>query len=226
MHIKVNGAGGLYSYLLGICSIIQKYYDLSNVIFSGYSAGCIPAILLCLNLNINDEMEFINKPLLLTLKKNKTKAYFNFIPELYNVLLTRFDSISYYIYKLANNKMFCNLTHIPSFKNHIYSQYKNNEDLVHCLLASGHIPIYNNTFFYTYNNKYYVDGGLSKALNTDTLYITNNTLELKTNMFREHDNSFIFIKTCEDYSNKLYLLGQEDALKNLKLFDKYLLRKK
>ena len=99
--------------------------------------------------------------------------------------------------------MFINLTHIPSLKNHIYSNYNNNEDLVNCLLASGHIPIYNNTFLYTYNDKYYVDGGLSKALNTDTLFITNNTLELKTTMFREHDTSFIFIQTCEDYSNKL-----------------------
>lgn len=44
-------------------------------------------------------------------------------------------------------------------------------------------------------------------------------------MFRDHDTSFIFIKTCKKYSNKLYLLGQEDALNNFKLFDKYLLRK-
>ena len=40
-----------------------------------------------------------------------------------------------------------------------------------------------------------------------------------------YDTSFIFIQACEDYSNKLYLLGQEDALNNLKYFDKYLLRK-
>lgn len=44
--------------------------------------------------------------------------------------------------------MNCNLTHVPSFTNHIYSTFDNNEDLVVCVIASGHIPIYNNKVLY------------------------------------------------------------------------------
>ena len=226
MHIRFNGAGGHYNYLLGVASILQTHYDLSNVIFSGYSAGCVPAILLCLGLDINKEMKYINSPLLNALSTCFTRAYFNFIPYLFTVLLNRFSMISKDLYKKANHRMFCNLTHIPTLANHIYSEYTSNSDLVNCLLASGHIPFYNTRLFYTYRNQYYIDGGLSKMLNNGKLFECGSSmLELKTDMFRTHERSFIFIYTCLDYSNYLYKSGQEDALNNLKYFDKFLKRK-
>lgn len=226
MHIRFNGAGGHYCYLLGIAKILQEYYNLDTVIFSAYSAGCIPALLLCLGLDIQTEINNINTPLIKKLQICTTKAYFNFLPNLEYTLLKRFNNISNDIYLKANNKMYCNLTHIPSFKNHIYNNYKNNEDLIKCTMASGHIPIYNNTLLYTYNNKYYVDGGLAPKINSDCLFKNDDRiLEIKTNMFRKLSTSFIFISTDIEYSNSLYDLGICDATQNLAYFDLFLEKK-
>lgn len=106
IHIKFNGAGGHYSYLAGIASILQKYFDLSDVIFSGYSAGCVPAVMCCLDLNIEKEFKKINIKTLNEINNMKTKAFFNFIPILKKNLLLRFNEISLNLYKNANNKFY------------------------------------------------------------------------------------------------------------------------
>lgn len=224
MHIRFNGAGGHYPYLLGIANVLQKNYNLENVIFSGYSAGCIPALLLCLGLDIQNEIYNINIPLLTELKKYKTKTYFNFLPCLEQILINRFNSISNDLYIKANNRMHCNLTHIPSLKNHIYCNYTSNEDLVKCNMASGHIPFYNNKLLYTYRNNYYIDGGLAKKFDGDCLFKNDNMfcLEIKTSMFRTLETSFVFISSELEYSNYLYNLGIKDATDNLFYFDLYL----
>jgi predicted patatin/cPLA2 family phospholipase len=226
-HIRFNGAGGHYSYLLGIASVLQTNYDLKNVLFSGYSAGCIPAVLLCVDLEIEKEVYNINYPVLEKISMCVTKAYFNFIPCLKEILNKRFNEVSNLLYLRANNKMHCNLTHIPSFKNHVYKKYNSNSDLIDCMLASGHVPFYNKNLFYTYNNKYYVDGGLSKMLNRDELFNINGEqlLEIKTTMFRDHLTHFIFISSSTNDSNYLYNLGKKDAYNNLKYFDMYLTRR-
>lgn len=227
MHIRFNGAGGHYSYLLGIAKVLQDIYNLDSVIYSGYSAGCVPALLLCLELNIQNEIYNINIPLINALYKLKTGAYFNFLPKLEELLISRFNQLSNNLYLKANNRMYCNLTHLPSLKNHIYNNYKNNKDLVSCIIASGHVPIYNNKLLYTYDNKYYIDGGLAKKINKNCLFNISSMrlLEISTDMFRKHDTYFLFISSDIDYSNKLYYLGIKDALENLNYFDNYLTKK-
>lgn len=221
IHIKFNGAGGHYSYLLGIASILQEYFDLTDVIFSGYSAGCVPALLCCLDLDISNEFQKINVPLLKELDNYKTKAFFNFIPSLKKYLLLRFNEISNELYKRANNKMYCNLTHFPNIETHIIRNYINNEDLIDSLMASGHVPIYNNCLFYKFRNNYYIDGGLSKLthyLNPDYHQIT-----ISTDMYR---NNFLFskyfISSDLSYSVDLYNYGRQDILNNLDYYKQFL----
>lgn len=227
MHIRFNGAGGHYSYLLGIAKVLQDIYDLDNVIYSGYSAGCVPALLLCLELNIQNEIYNINMPLINSLQKYKTGAYFNFLPNLENILISRFNNISNELYLKANNRMYCNLTHLFSLKNHIYYNYKNNEDLISCVIASGHVPIYNNKLLYTYNNKYYIDGGVGKKIDNNCLFHFQEKpiLEISTDMFRKHETYFLFISSDIEYSNNLYYLGIRDALENLNYFNTFLEKK-
>ena len=229
-HIRFCGAGGHYSYLLGIATILQKYFILDdNVVFSGYSAGCIPALLCSLNINIDNEFLELNIPLLEDIQKNRLKSFFNFIPTLKKYLLNRLNLISDDIYLLANNKMACNLTHIPSFQNHIINEYTSNEDLINCMLASGHLPIYNNCIFYNYRNNYYIDGGLAKMLNNNITYYNNpkyKLIELTKNKWRKLPGNWIFISSCKKYSTYLFELGKLDALHNIDYFKTNLKLKK
>jgi len=225
IHIKFNGAGGHYSYLVGIASVLQDNFNLDNVIFSGYSAGCVPALLCSLDINIQNEFRYINIPTLKELNSYKTKSFFNFIPTLKKYILLRLNYISPNLYKKANNRMYCNLTRIPQIKTDIFKEYYSNEDLVECLMASGHIPFYNNSLFYKFRNNYYFDGGL----NTDEHFLNfeHITLPISTTMYRKNLlSNFLFISTDLDYSIYLYNLGREDMLKNLTYYKQYLPLKK
>lgn len=225
IHIRFNGAGGHYSYLLGIAEILQKYYNLEsnkhNIIYSGYSAGCIPALLCCLNLDINYIHNNLNIPLLETLKLNTFKSFFSFIPFLKYTFLTYLNNISTDLYIKTNNKFYCNLTHIPTFKNHIFNKFYSNEDLIDCMMASGNFPLYNNKFLYKFRNNNYIDGGLILYTKTDTIFEDPNyyLIELKCNKYRTIPSSFIFISSCKDYNTYLYELGKYDAMNNLHDFN-------
>lgn len=228
-HIRFCGAGGHYSYLLGIATILQKYFILdNNIIFSGYSAGCIPALLCCLNINIDEEFLELNIPLLEEIQTNKLKSFFNFIPTLKKYLLSRLNLISENAYLLANTRLNCNLTHIPSFQNHIINEYTSNEDLINCMLASGHLPIYNNCIFYNYRNNYYIDGGFTYYINGGKTYYNPNynLIELKINKWRKLPGNWLFISSCSKYSEYLFELGKLDGLNNIDYFNKHLKLKK
>jgi hypothetical protein len=57
-QIGFGGCGGMYNYFLGVASVLQEEYDLTDVIFSGVSAGCFPAAILALGM---DAKEFFYK---------------------------------------------------------------------------------------------------------------------------------------------------------------------
>lgn len=225
IHIRFNGAGGHYCYLLGITEILQNQYNLGNtkhnIIYSGYSAGCIPALVCCLNLDIKYIHNNLNIPLLETIKLNTFKSFFNFLPFLKYSLLTYLNSISTDLYIKANNKFYCNLTHIPSFNNHIFNNFYSNEDLIDCMMASSNIPLYNNKFLYKFRNKNYIDGGLCNYINTAKFFENTNykLIEIKCDKWRTIPNSFLFISSCKDYNSYLYELGKYDAINNLHDFN-------
>ena len=214
IHIRFGGAGGNYSYLLGVASILQKKFDLDDIKFSGASAGCTAAMLCALNIDIDNEFENMNIPMLQEIQTFKTKAFFNFLPTLKKHLLARLNQIPQ-IYKTANNKLFCNLTHVPSVENHLINKYNNNEDLVNCLMASGHIPLYNNCLFHTFRNKYYIDGCLTNNEYFDDKFTH---IDLTHYRWRIIDNNTLFISSCDKFSNYLFELGKKDMINNISEF--------
>lgn len=221
-HIRFNGAGGHYAYLLGIASVLQNEFDLRDVIFSGYSAGCVPALLCCLNINIEQEYLLLNIPLLKDLSNCMLKAFFNFIPYLKKHLLRRLNKHDKSIYKNANYRLYTHLTHIPSLETHILNKYVSNEDLIDSAMASGHIPLYNNSLFYKHRDQYYVDGGLKR----DNMYECRNAnfIEIKCDRYRQLPGSFLFISTCLQSSKELFDLGRSDAYHDLENFRSILKR--
>jgi hypothetical protein len=55
----------MYNYSLGVAAIIQKNFQLGpETVISGSSAGCFPALMVALNLDIEDMFESWNIPLL------------------------------------------------------------------------------------------------------------------------------------------------------------------
>jgi hypothetical protein len=216
VHIHFGGCGGSYSYLLGLAYYLQSNYDLSNVIFSGISAGNIMCLLCILNKDIEEMHRLINIPLLLKLQNYKLKAFCNFIPEIKLILLEILNEDKNN-YKLVNGRLFVNLTHIPSFRNEIISEFYSNEDLVDCVLASSHIPFYNTSLFYTFRNKYYIDGYISSDSSFVNCYLGKNYITLKFNIttFRELENHFLLISTCDNLSCKLFKYGYTDIEENI-----------
>jgi len=221
IHIHCGGCGGHYSYMLGVFSILQEKYDLSNVVFSGSSAGCIPVLLCTLNLNINKLFTEINIPFLTELQSYKLKSFYNFLPTLKKYLVKQLDNNPKH-YINANNKLYCHLTHIPSLNNHIISTYYNNDDLINCVLTSGHIPVYSNCIFQKFRNNYYIDGAIYNNIVLDDDY---HLIDIQTNKWRNINTSSLFISSCKDYSFELFNLGKIDALNNLDEFNNILIKK-
>lgn len=211
-QIQINGCGGHYSYLLGLISVLQKKYNFDDVIFSSYSCGCIPALLCCLNMDIDIEFTLLNIPLLQELSKKYTKAFFNFIPYLKKHLLKRLNNKSSDIYKKANDRLFIHLTHFPSLKTYIVSRYNSNEDLVDACMASGNISLYNDSLLYKFRNMNFIDGGLNKDR---YIHPSQKYIEIRSDKYRIIPFSFLYITTCIECSKKLFCQGKHDMNNNI-----------
>lgn len=215
-HIQINGCCGHYPYLLGILSIIQKKYNLNDVIFSSYSCGNIPALLCCLGIDIDLEFTLLNIPLLQELSKNTFGAFFNMIPVLKKYLLKRLNRRSLDIYKKANNRLIIHLTHYPSLKICIVKNYTSNEDLINACMASSNIFLYSGSLFYKYRDMLFIDGGVKK----DRFRMKcANFVEIKSSKYRNIDSPFLFISTNIRYSKKLFNQGKNDAINNIIDYD-------
>ncbi len=224
VHIHFGGCGGSYSYLLGVGSYLQQNYDLSNVVFSGISGGNIIALLLILEMDIDDAFRHINIPFLLRLQSYKMKSFYNFIPEFKKELLNIIN-VDKNNYLKACGRLYVNITRVFPFKNEIISNFTSNEDLIDCILASSHIPVYSNTLFYTFRNSYYLDGYLSAYDNFDNHdYFGQNFITLKFNIgtFRVLENHFLFLSTCDKLARQLYKYGSHDIKSNILVYHPYL----
>jgi hypothetical protein len=63
-QLGFGGCGGMYNYFLGVASVLQEEYDLRDVIFSGVSAGCFPALVLALGMDVKEFFFKENVPLI------------------------------------------------------------------------------------------------------------------------------------------------------------------
>ena len=62
------GAGGLYSYYLGIAMYLQENYDLKNVSFGGLSGGSIAAVALSAELMTKNSFDDFVRPCLKSIR--------------------------------------------------------------------------------------------------------------------------------------------------------------
>lgn len=76
-NLHFGGCGGLYPYFLGVALYIQKNYNLDNVIFTGSSAGCFPALCMAMEKDIDLLYNEWNIPFLQDVNQTKLGPMWN-----------------------------------------------------------------------------------------------------------------------------------------------------
>ena len=223
-NIFFGGCGGLYHYFLGISKIIQDEYDITDVNFSGISAGNVPAVLLALNINIEEYFNLYDLVLLENVRNKFTKSIFNWNDMVKEVA---FNILPDDVYIKLSNNFKSYVTILPYFENKVVSNWNNKEDFIDTFIGSSFLPLFDKKLYQTIkinDIKYYcIDGTLSnyKAnIDEDT------TLQINTDMWREMKNSWMWLFTDKEWAIKLYNWGKEDALSNLDVFNSFGLIKK
>ena len=227
-HLIFSGCGGMYSYNLGIASIIQENYDLSNVVISSASAGCFPALALILNINILEYFDIWNIPFL-----EEVNSYlfgsigvFNKIAKKWTLkFLNREENI----YKKAISRLFCSITTCnflqkPYLENMLISDWKNNEDLVDGVMSSAFIPLFDiGKLTSSYRNKRCIDGSITNNEPNPYPELDIPQLVISYDMFNPTMKKTWYLVWCwssPKWSRYLFELGRKDTLDNLDKLDK------
>jgi hypothetical protein len=230
MKILISGSAGHYPYLLGIARGLQiknnntdrpseyfenietcKKFDLNKVKeIHAYSSGCVVALMLSLNIDINYAMNSLHLNILDELNKSVFGSAFNFLKILKKELLLFLDSLSKDIFKKANNKLFIHISYFENWglSSEVISNFHSNEDLVDCCIASGFIPIYGKSVLFLYRNKYCIDYALKYTPPVTVKYnFRRDAVRDLNKMF----GSYVFISSNYNKVKDMYELGIRDS---------------
>jgi len=233
-HIVFSGCGGMYSYKLGIASVIQENYDLSNVIVSCVSAGCFPGLALMLNLNILEYFDIWNIEFL----KEVNSYLFGSIGVFNNIAkkwTLKFLNRDKDIYKKAISRFFCSITtcnffNKPHLENMLISNWKSNEDLVDGVMSSSFIPLFDiGKLTSSYRNKSCIDGTITNNEPNPYPELDIPKLVISYDMFNPAMKKswyLVWVWSSPKWSRYLFELGRKDTLENLDKLDKIKFLKK
>ena len=211
-QLTFGGCGGMYNYSLGIASVIQKNFDLCDVAISGASAGCFPAFLLALGMDVDELFESWNIPFLNEVNKNYFGALCKWNNTVRRCTLPKFPVDAYI---RAHSRLFCSLTSFPDFKNHLISDWKSNEDLLDGIMASAFVPLFDVCKISAcFRGHRFIDGSLSNS------YPLPHSLDIpsfiiRRDMWRSNKASWLWCWSDEEWARKLFEWGQTDAYEHL-----------
>lgn len=210
IYISPGGLRGFYTY--GICKYLKAHYNLSNYKYYGASAGAWNS----LYMSIKDEKEKDFSKVLNGLQDKRPKSLYNLQKIMKKNILENFDENDF---NLDNLNIY--VFHFEKYRlrKNIYNNFNDLDDTLGCCMASSHIPIISGRIRLKYRNKYCIDGGLYG-------FVTQNDtdkLVIYPEMFNFNFNNNDKIK---NFNTKVLIEnGYNDAKKNSKLFDKYLIKK-
>lgn len=227
VHIFIGGSGGYYSYYLGIASVLQEHFDLSNVVFSGVSGGTLVNLFLSLNMDIPTVFEQWNIPLLNKVAEYRMGALFNWN----QITLEHFKKmVPDDAYQQIKGKYYVFTTefyYTQKWKCKMLGDWENNEELAQAILASCQVPILLGGDLYTlYRDKKYIDGAFTyePCLNQHDLNMP--SIKIYANSWRPYKISWLWCWTSVEWHKKIYQWGRDDATENLKYFKQFLMPKK
>jgi|TARA_B100000085_G_scaffold279051_2_gene301745 hypothetical protein len=245
------GAGGLYSYYLGIAMYLQENYDLKNVSFGGLSGGSIAAVALSAELMTKNSFDDFIRPCLKSIRdSNINNSIFGelfsnslFGPNGLNGLKPKLGSIIEESGKFPeiNKKTSILVTKVKGIysEGDYISHWDSVSDLMECVVTSCWIPFVFGNATHTFRDKECVDGGMSFILPDNRNYPDeeHNWIPISLNTFRNFSNngigfvlhsSLLSLSLCADDEYVKYLIdmGYEDAKNNKDYFNKLTLLKK
>ncbi len=224
---SISFSGGSYfsvTYCLGVLDVLQKFFDLSNVIYLGDSSGSIIATAAALNIPVDHS---IKEFLLPSLQEKQNMLHCGFSQ--WNQVLTKnlFSTIMKFnpelvgkAHKVVSDKLYVSVTRVkfPFLQNELASTFHSDEDLVNTLLASCHLPwVINGNFFTKWRGNTCIDGGLTNhnpVLDENTMRI--NPFLWRSPLFWIKHGCFTLHTEEEAFQATRW--GYEDASKNLQYF--------
>lgn len=214
VQLSFGGCGGMYNYFLGIASVLQERFHMDNVVFSGSSAGCFPALLLAMNMDIKKQYETMHRDIL---AEAQTKSLRNWIPIVGKHTLLNLPEDAHV---QASGRLFCSLTELPWLTNHLIGEYHDNQDLVDCILASGYVGFYAPSLTKPYRGKKFIDGSVSN--NSPRPYPNEPSKVIQLWHYRWFNPLSVAISTDVNWTQQLFENGRHDALVNLDDFSSIL----
>lgn len=225
VHLFMGGSGGYYSYYLGVASVLQRNFNLDNVVFSGVSGGAMVNLFLALNKDIDSVFNDWNVPVLHKVSQFKFGALFNWN----QVMLDHFHKfVEEDAHLKVKNKYYVYTSEFYYFKkwqNRMIDNWTNNEELGKAILASCQIPfLFGGELYTIYRNERFVDGCF-----TYTPEMNNHqhmpTIKIYANSWRPYKTTWLWCWTSVEWHQKIFKWGQEDASQNLPFFKDFLMPK-
>ena len=222
VQISFAGSGGMYHYYLGIAKIIQKHFELDNVVFCGASGGAFAAALLALNYDIDKVHYDLNRKILEESADSWIGSLFR-----YNYIVrkhvTDYFDINDYI--KVKNKLFISMTQLYPWKNEIVCDWNSTSDLIECMQCSGFIPLlFEPKAWYWHRDTRYIDGGFTN--NKVEIFPDKPHIYITTTKWRPANFNWIWCYSDVMWAEQLYKWGKEDAAENIEEFSKHLKSKR
>ncbi|KAG6614753.1 Patatin like protein [Phytophthora cinnamomi] len=211
-QLGFGGCGGMYNYFLGVASVLQEEFDLRDVIFSGVSAGCFPALVLALGMDVKEFFFKENIPLIEEAAQCSYAGLWKWIPMVKRNMVKVLPSDAY---QLVDKKLYFSVTEIPSLQNHLMTTWTSNEEMVDCMLCSAHVPFYTTSLTASYRGKRYVDGGLSNSTEGPVVHPDAPHKVFQIWKWRWISPTWVLVTTNADWAMEMFRMGREDAAKNL-----------
>jgi len=207
----ITTPGGLYGfYLLGVSSYIKNHYDLSNIIFSGASAGSWNSLFLAFKGN---DTEFIDK--LLQTNIQNASSILQIEKTMKQYILENYNESDFNLEKI---NIGVTVMKFPfRFKLKIYNNFTTLDDLLNCCIASSHIPFITGGLIHMYRKQISFDGGFFKY---PYIPVPPASFVIRANVW----NSSYTITNCSNNPllqtenklnfTKLYIEGYNDSRRN------------
>ena len=229
ISISPAGLKGFYSF--GVALYLKEHYDLTNVVYSGASAGSWIALYMS---HKGDPLEIPFK--LMDIDYDKISSVFELQVNIKNIFLN-----NYVVDDFDMSKIFVGVTGIHNIHlvSNIYSQFDTLLDALDACIASSHIPFISGGLITRYNDAISFDGGL---VNYPYVNFSKPVLHINPSMWKnekrylldtcmENDtldlmNCYIGLKTS-NLKNVTQMLekGYSDSMKNRHILDTILTRK-
>lgn len=229
ISISPAGLKGFYSF--GVALYLKEHYDLTNVVYSGASAGSWIALYMS---HKGDPLEIPFK--LMDIDYDKISSVFELQVNIKNIFLD-----NYVVDDFDMSKIFVGVTGIHNIHlvSNIYSQFDTLLDALDACIASSHIPFISGGLITRYNDAISFDGGL---VNYPYVNFSKPVLHINPSMWKnekrylldtcmENDtldlmNCYIGLKTS-NLKNVTQMLekGYSDSMKNRHILDTILTRK-